>query len=159
MLKQTKNNSDRSIALDFGSEDKFADLGTYHDVISQHDETKSLSFDLTWSLRDELKIQDIERSSKSILFSGNTLKLSSTVGLKDKLLEVKKLSYQFSDVGFSIEAKENKSNEFELRAEVVEKENPTNFRFTRTVGRHWKLPQPTKYSDYNVFRGGLLQPH
>jgi len=143
MLKQTKNNPDRSIALDFGSEDKFADLGTYHDVISQHDETKNLSFDLTWSLKDELKIQDIEGSSKSVLFSGKILKLSSTVGLKDKLLEVKKLSYQFSDVEFSIGAKQSKSNEFELRAEGADER--TSFRFTRTVGRNWKLPQSTKY--------------
>lgn len=91
MLKQTKNNSDRSIALDFGSEDKLADLGTYHDVISQHDESKNLSFNLTWSLCDELKIKDIEGSSKSVLFSDNTIGISFTVGLKDKLLEVKKL--------------------------------------------------------------------
>ncbi|MGR3983347.1 DUF3696 domain-containing protein [Pseudoalteromonas sp. 1181_04] len=141
MLKQTKNNSDRSIALDFGSEDKLADLGTYHDVISQHDEARDLSFQILWKLSEELKIQDIEGSSKSILFSDETLGLSSTIGLKDKLLEVKKLSYQFAGSDFSIIQKENKLNEFELKAES----KGSRFRFLRTLGRNWKLPQATKY--------------
>ncbi len=142
MLKQTKNNSDRSIALDFGSEEKLADLGTYHDVISQHDEGRDLSFTLSWQLSDELKIQNIEESSRSVLFQGNTLGLSSTVGLKDKLLEVKNLSYKFAASSFSISPKENKSNEFELKAEAL---NETGkFRFLRTLGRNWKLPQATK---------------
>lgn len=143
MLKQTKNNSDRSIALDFGSEEKLADLGTYHDVISHHDKDKNLSFKLTWSLSEELKIQDIEGSSKSVLFSDSTLALSSTVGLKDKLLEVQKLSYQFAESDFSIVPKEDKNNEFELKAESKQLEN--KFRFVRTLGRNWKLPQSTKY--------------
>lgn len=143
MLKQTKNNSDRNIALDFGSEGKLADLGTYYDVISQHDETKCLSFKLTWSLDEELKIQDIEGSSKSILFSGNVFRLSSTVGFKDKLLEVKELSYQFAGSNFSIVSKENKNNEFELK--VTGQAYGDQFKFLRTRGRNWKLPQPTKY--------------
>lgn len=146
MLKQTKNNSDRSIALDFGSEDKLAYLGTYYDVISQHDESQNLSFKLTWSLNDELKIQNIEGSSRSILFSGNTLSLSSTVGLKDKLLEVKSLRYQFAESYFSLVPKENKSNEFELKVEGSAYQN--KFRFLRTLGRNWKLPQSAKYYLY-----------
>lgn len=143
MLKQTKNNSDRSISLDFGSEEKLADLGTYYDVISQHDESKDLSFTLSWKLKDELKIQNIEGSSKSILFSGKDLALSSIVGMKDKLLEVKKLSYQFAHRDFSIVPKENKINEYELKAKNIEANH--KFRFVRTLGRNWKLPQATKY--------------
>ncbi|WP_371374862.1 AAA family ATPase [Thalassotalea aquiviva] len=143
MLKQTKNNSDRGIALDFGSEEKLADLGTYHDVVSQHEESRNLSFTLSWQLVDELKIQNIEESSRSVLFNGKDLELSSNVGLKGKLLEVKNLSYKFAGSNFSIIPKENKSNEFELKAEVPDDKN--KFRFIRTLGRNWKLPQATKY--------------
>ncbi|MBL4830760.1 MAG: DUF3696 domain-containing protein [Aliivibrio sp.] len=140
MLKQTKDNSDRSIAIDFGSSEKLADLGTYHDVIYKHDQQLDLSWKLKWGLQKELRIQDVEKSSASILFKGKDLKVSSEVGFEDKLLTVKALSYEFDNTKFAIQQKETTKG-FELKALGS---GDRNFRFTRTQGRMWKLPRPTK---------------
>lgn len=142
MLKQTKNNSDRSIALDFGSQEKLADLGTYHDVIFNHDSNKDISLNLRWSLAKELKIRDVEKSSTSILFKGNELSLSFAVGFKHKLLAIKQLSYEFDDFNFSIEMKNDSSSEMVLKAKGNKERK--KFRFVRTQGRNWKLPKPVK---------------
>jgi predicted ATPase len=142
MLKQTKNNSDRSIALDFGNQDKLTDLGSYQDVVSRHDVTKDIAWKLHWSLAKELKITDIEKSTTSVLFNGSELALSSTVGLTDQLLETKQLRYEFDHSGFLIESKDETSSEMVLK---VEGKAATNqFRFIRTQGRNWKLPKPLK---------------
>lgn len=140
MLKQTKNNSDRSIALDFGSQEKLADLGTYRDVVFNHDISRDISWKLQWNLSKELKINDIEKSSISVLFRGQDISLSSAVGFKDKLLEVKQLSYEFDQTHFSIEKKNETSSEIELKA----KSENNRFSFVRTQGRMWKLPKPVK---------------
>ncbi len=140
MLKQTKNNSDRNIPLDFGDADKLADLGTYSDVISQHNKSLDLSWSLEWLLKDELSITDIEKSPTSVLFKGSTFGLSSKVGLIGEMLEVKELSYKFSESEFSIKPKNEKCSEFELKFE-----GEKGFRFVRTKGRNWTLPKATKY--------------
>ncbi|ENM3765728.1 DUF3696 domain-containing protein [Vibrio cholerae] len=138
MLKQSKDNSDRAIAADFGGHDKLVELGTYHDVVFKHDTTKDISWNLTWNLPKELKIQDVEKSSSSVLFKASSLEVSSSIGLEDKLLAVKTLGYGFSDHQFSIQRKPD-SKDFDLVAKGSSK-----FRFTRTQGRMWKLPKPTK---------------
>lgn len=138
MLKQSKDNSDRAIAADFGAHDKLVELGTYHDVVFKHDSTKDISWALSWNLPKELKIQDVEKSSTSVLFKATSLKVTSSIGLEDKLLGVKALTYGFADHEFSIQRKPD-TKDFDLVASGNSK-----FRFTRTQGRMWKLPKPTK---------------
>jgi predicted ATPase len=142
MLKQTKNNADRSIALDFGSQEKLTDLGTYHDVVHKHDSNKDISWQLQWSLAHELKIKDVEKSATSVLFKGKELSLSSTIGFKGRLLEIKQLSYGFDGIDFSIDKKAGSSSEMELKAQGNTPDK--SYRFIRTQGRNWKLPQPVK---------------
>ena len=50
LLKQTKNATDRGSVLNFGDSSDFVNLGTFKDVIHRHDERKSLSWHLEWSL-------------------------------------------------------------------------------------------------------------
>lgn len=138
MLKQSKDNSDRAIAADFGGHDKLVDLGTFHDVVFKHDTSKDISWTLSWNLSKELRIQDVEKSSTSVLFKAANLEVSSSIGLEDKLLAVKALSYGFANHQFSIQRKPE-TKDFELLANGSSK-----FRFTRTQGRMWKLPKPTK---------------
>lgn len=138
MLKQSKNNSDRAIAADFGGHDKLVELGTYHDVVFKHDTTKDISWTLSWTLPKELKIQDVEKSSASVLFKASKLSISSSIGLESELLGVKALGYSFANHRFSIQRKLD-SNDFELVSK-----GDSKFRFTRTQGRMWKLPKPTK---------------
>ncbi|WP_028110705.1 AAA family ATPase [Ferrimonas futtsuensis] len=138
MLKQSKDNSDRAIAVDLGGIEKLVDLGTFYDVVFQHDKSSNISWDLSWELPKELKVQDVEKSSTSVLFGGKNLSVSSVIGIEDNLIAVKYLSYDFSERSFSIQQKSD-SKDFELKFS-----GDSSFRFTRTQGRMWKLPRPTK---------------
>ena len=50
MLTQTAEADDRKLVLDFGDEDSKANLGSFKDVIYNHNESSSLSFGFEWKL-------------------------------------------------------------------------------------------------------------
>jgi len=140
LLKQTKNTADRNIVLDFGNEDKLINLGSYRDIVHQHDIEKNLSWTLDWECRNKT-ITDPSGSSKSTLFSGDNISTSCNTYLKDKVLTVDSLSYTFDENTFEIRPKKEGGTEFKLLPDAQSK---SNFRFSRTTGRNWSLPKPIK---------------
>jgi predicted ATPase len=77
MLKQTKDSPDRSLALDFGSEDSLADLGSFRDAVHAHQADETISRQLDWKLPQELKIADPSGKRSEALFSGKEIGISS----------------------------------------------------------------------------------
>ncbi|WP_341503258.1 DUF3696 domain-containing protein [Gallaecimonas sp. GXIMD4217] len=140
MLKQTKNNPDRNIVIDFGGVNKIVDLGTYYDVIFRHEEKRCLEWSFTWSFEEKIRVSDPMKSSKSTLFEGNKLSISCSTGFVNSLLEVKELSYNFDGNSFIIEREKEEGRDFNL----VARGDNRGFRFVRTQGRSWKLPGPVK---------------
>lgn len=65
MLKQTVESPDRQRALQLGESRSLVDLGTYEDVVYNHDTTKALSIDLAWNSH--------KQGSFSATFRGNKL--------------------------------------------------------------------------------------
>jgi len=141
LLKQTKNTTDRNIVLDFGDENKLINLGTYRDVIHNHNVETNLSWSLDWNTSNDIKITDPSRSSKSVLFSGNKLTTNCSTFIKDNALTVESLSYQFADNTFEIRPKKEGGTEFNL---LPNHKAESGFRFSRTKGRSWALPKPIK---------------
>jgi hypothetical protein len=138
MLKQTKDSPDRSLALDFGGEEAPADLGSFRDAVHAHKEEEAISWRLDWRMPQELKIADPSGKRSEALFASNTLGISSSVRLRNKIVVGDGLEYDFSGARFLLRREKERPG-FQLEARATE-----DFRFIRTVGRKWDLPGPTK---------------
>lgn len=148
LLKQTTESSDRSQVLDFGSEKSYVELGTFKDIISNHDLEKSMSFQITWREKNPLKISNPEKK-REILFKSNDLTFQTTLRQPAKgRMHVKRLAYSIDDQVFLMEKKptekEKVEYEYDLLTEPLE-EIRREFEFKRSVGRPWALPMPVKF--------------
>ena len=48
LLKQTAETRDSNLTLDFGGENSYVDLGSFLDIVTDHDVTKNVSYSLNW---------------------------------------------------------------------------------------------------------------
>ncbi len=128
MLKQTIEADDRKLVLDFGDEKAKVNLGSFKDVIYNHDISNTLSFDFTWELPRPLSIPNMPDTK--------ILKFSSDVSWIGKNVVVKEMMYQSGNLfDFSMMLKANK--DYEL--------NSPQIKFVRKQGRAWPLPSPVKF--------------
>lgn len=139
LLKQTTESSDRAQVLNLGDDRSLVELGTYKDIVLNHD-VKSIEFSLKWKLKERYKVSDPAKKGEE-LFSGDELLFHTEIEENNVgRLIVKKLSYGFDDMQFMMRKKKDK-NEYTLSAEV---ESNRKFKFIRTPGRVWDLPSPVK---------------
>lgn len=138
LLKQTKDSPDRSLALDFGGTESPVDLGSFHDTVYFHDDDVSIGWNLGWIAGDEIRIADPSGKRSEAIFKGSDLTVSSSVRLRNKIAVADSLTYNFSDHRFTLLRAAGRAG-FQLQVRPEE-----DFRFTRTLGRAWDLPGPTK---------------
>lgn len=136
LLKQTKESTDRSIALDFGSEQTYVNLGSFKDVIHNHNESNSLKWNLIWNQSKDLKIVNPESKRSEFLFHGKELSISSEVKIKGQKIFSDFLEYNFSNERFTLSKGREGRNSFKLDAK--------KYKFKRTHGRVWDIPAPIK---------------
>ena len=109
MLKETKNNPDRNIVLDFGDSNKPINLGGFGDVIHRNDKSQKLEWRLSWdglgwaySLLDPVTGQDETQVEYK------ELSIQSTVGMltseKSKSLKTHSIRYTHKDTRSGSEA-------------------------------------------------------
>jgi len=146
LLKQTIESTDRAQTLEFGNDKTYMELGTFEDIISDHDLSKVLSFNIGWELENLLEIKNPEKKNQT-LFKGNYMALKSQISQEAKSnLFVKELKYYFDGFNFSMTQKPNDENKYQLKTQAVEKEkDKRKFKFIRNIGRKWALPEPTKF--------------
>ena len=137
LLKQTKDSPDRNLPLDFGNEESLVDLGSFPSSVFDHDEKLKIGWNLEWSLSEELNIRDPAERRRT-LFSGNSISVTSEVGLRGNAPVGDLLVYSFGGSKFELRRDPARS-EYHLQAI-----GPTQFRFIRTPGRRWTLSAPTK---------------
>src|ERR1017187_10533029 len=58
MLKQTSESSDRGRVLHFGDDYSLVEVGTFQDLIFEHDVRKKLEFALSWALPKQLEFSN-----------------------------------------------------------------------------------------------------
>ena len=138
LLKQTRNATDRGIVLDFGGSTAMVNLGTFEDVVHQHDKAKAVRWLLDWTLPEALTIEDPLQPSTEPLLEGRGLQLRHAVGLYQRRPWPLELTYRFADADFRIQPKARRRREFNLTTDHSE------FRFVRNQGRAWPLPRPVK---------------
>jgi predicted ATPase len=145
LLKQTLESSDRSLPLLLGDESDYVELGSYREVVNQHDTKRSLGFSFEWALKKPLALKDsTTHSTASPLFSGNKADFTCEIELADKKkMRVKEMLYGFDNQRFGLTHKEG--NTYQLDSTNIE--GPP-FRFKRKLGRKWDIPQPIKFHGF-----------
>jgi predicted ATPase len=79
LLKQTKAATDQGLVLDFGGPDQHVNLGTYRDVVHNHDDALSVYSLLKWQLPKQLRISNPEGKRTEVLFSGDDMEIESII--------------------------------------------------------------------------------
>ena len=137
LLKQTRNATDRSIVLDFGGPGSLVNLGTFEDVVHQHDMNEAIGWLLHWTLPETLNVDEASGPSLPRL-RGDNLETRCEIGWRNKRLRPRELAYRFNDMDFRLQPKARPMGEFRLIAD------PPDFEFVRNQGRAWPLLHPTK---------------
>jgi predicted ATPase len=139
MLKQTIESSDRAQVLEFGDEKNLTNLGSFRDVVYEHEKPGMIDFSLNWNLSKPRVAKDPE-SKTDILFTADQLAFQCAVGENGAdRLAVSKLEYDAGGNRFVLRRKGQTGAKYELANEG------DGIRFTRTQGRAWDLPAPVKF--------------
>ncbi len=141
MLKQTKDATDRAIALELNGD--LVRLGTANDVIHKHDASSVISWSANFKLDSELSVSDPSQKKSSVIARGRSLGIKGEIGIHGGSPTATSLSYRLGELAFSLVTRRG-DNQFALEAKTVEEHAQTDFSFLRTKGRPWQLPGPVK---------------
>src|SRR5713101_8048772 len=81
MLKQTAESPDRKMVFNIGNAKTAVDLGSFHEMVFEHDETRKVGVDIQWALPKKLKLTD---SYAQKAYAGETVRFEAEVGLEAK---------------------------------------------------------------------------
>ena len=142
LLKQTKETTDRSLALDFGGPQRtsYINLGSFRDTVFNHNIESTISWEIVWTPAGDLEILDLSVSPAKRLFSANQITIGAEVSLKRNEPSTDKLFYQLDEQVFSLTRKEGRPSAFSLDSSGRD----SSFRFIRMPGRVWDVPGPVK---------------
>jgi predicted ATPase len=139
MLRQSSESRDRKQVLHPGDENTDVDLGTFRDLIYNHNDKLTLAFQLAWSLPDRLKIHNPLTSSN---YSGHQLAFGARIRSVEggDGLELESLSYSLGDPakhGLQVDMLKKSAGKYQVTA------SPDIL--VRTRGRAWPLPEPLRF--------------
>ncbi len=113
MLKQTKEATDRSLALDFGGPNSYTYLGSFRDAVFKHEEERAIGWAIRWRLPQSLKIKDPARPL-SVLFEGSEIEFSSEVAMRHAQPVTSMIEYKFANDSFSLRRRTDQMTKFQL---------------------------------------------
>jgi predicted ATPase len=142
LLKQTAEASDRSLPLDLGDEKSLVELGTFKDVLHDHDLSKSLEWGLQWTLPKPLVVADPDHE-EATLFQGSEIRQAGEVAWRNSSgpgrMFTRRIDYTFADRTFEMKQKSARPEQYDLTS------RGPDFEFKRSrPGRAWPLPAPVK---------------
>lgn len=138
LLKQTKETTDRALALDLGG--PYVTLGTYHDLVFRHEDKREIEWLLHWKPDKKIRIQDISGEPAVDLVQSDLLSVGGRIVGSEGPSRARELTYSIDNHRFSLKpAKRDGNGGFQLAYE-----GQKNFEFTRDRGRPPALPAPVK---------------
>ncbi|TNC15770.1 DUF3696 domain-containing protein [Methylobacterium terricola] len=139
LLKQTKDATDRAVALDLNGD--YVKLGTIRDVIHNHEDFSEIKWRIKFELPNELSLQN---PSGGIISRNRFLSLRARVAVQSMATRSRDLSYRLGRARFSLVGRSTDERSFDLRAVSTDDNQDLDFSFVRTKGRPWQLPPPIK---------------
>lgn len=145
MLKQTSESVDRFQPLEFGSDRSLTELGSFTDVLYQHDLERELSFSVTWRPLKPLIVADPSTINET-LFTADEIRLSTTIvaSRNRKTPVVEELEYSAGPMSVRMHRSATASSRRDFEYELSATLNGRDY-LRRTTGRSWPLPSPVKY--------------
>lgn len=138
MLKQTKDSTNTQAVIEFGDTSTSVELGSYRDAIYQHDITKILEWDLVWQASRPIMLADASKKKNAQIATSDEIGISASLSARGRQVITNNLSYTLNDMNFSLQRREGKSG-YQLISSDEDR-----FKFVRSMGRPWDLPEPTK---------------
>ena len=138
MIKQTVNSSDRGQVLSLGGEADYVRLGSFKDMIFQHNISNRLGWSLDWKLSNEMKILDPATKNRLLFKSDQVTQSAEISGSDTGEMRVERMAYKFSGYEFFMSRMKPDEERYKLG------NSPSDFRFIRARGRAWDLPSPIK---------------
>ncbi len=138
MMKQTAESLDPRQVLNLGSQDSYADLGTYRDIVRDHDVQRHVRLHFTWTVADPVVLRQVGSSP----LSADTFGFTTEVGQERRRLQqlgeivVYEMKYDIGRRGRSVGLKRDEHGNFELETRGIT--------ITRRRGRPTSLPGPVK---------------
>ena len=151
LLKQTAESSDRSQVLHTGDERTLVDLGTFQELLFQHDLKNPLKWRIAWELSDNLEVLNptTTRRRKELLFEDTKIAFEASLRWQVNDSQIKKgrpavenMMYDFSGHHFGMKLASKSKSGYDLHHDG---NDGTAFKFVRQPGRPWKLPPPSKF--------------
>ncbi len=141
MLRQTAESPDRHRVLHPGDRNTPVELGTFRDLVFEHDLTNEIEFSLAWNLPKEMEVRD-PISYHSV--TGHTIHFSARIASDPKgtRQHVRRFQYLLKDTDTSVSVEMKPpdlgvTTKYDLSAE--------NYNLVRNQGRPWKLPAPIRF--------------
>lgn len=138
MLKQTAESPDRKMVFNIGSAKTAVDLGSFHEMVFEHDESRKIGLDLEWTLPERLELTD---SYAEKVYAGERARFTAEVGFAAKGLGVDEMQYVFGDLdadGFAVGMK--RADTPRASYQLTQR----NYDFVRNQGRKWPITEPVK---------------
>ena len=157
LLKQTAQSPDRRLVLHYGDSGTPIQLGTYRDLVHQHEVNRPLGFSLEWDLPDEQIVRDA-RSERE--YRGNRMSFGATLGAngagKDRVM-VQRFEYGLHAEGTppatvltaGMRREEGTREEYVL-------ESP-QYTFVKNQGRPGQIPAPRHFYGFPEEVQGFYQ--
>lgn len=142
LLQQTAQSPDRHRVLHPGDSQTPVDLGTFHDMVFDHDENREIGFELRWELPESLEVEDPRTRST---YRGSALEFQAglqAIGGDETRVVVDRLSYRLGDPadrGLSVGLKRDRASRgiYEL--------DSSGLKLLQTPGRAGRLPAPIRF--------------
>lgn len=141
MLRQTVRSPDRRSVLDLGDSEAPVQLGTFKDIVFQHNLSSELHFETEWRLGGPINVRDPlsrRRWSGDVLsFSAGVRQAKASRTLQSEGFEYGLRGEDEQGLGVSLSRHGARSDRWVL--------HPSNYDLVRTRGRAWELPKPVRF--------------
>jgi predicted ATPase len=141
MLRQTVRSPDRKSVLDLGDPDSPVQLGTFRDLVFEHDLARELKFEVEWELPAAMNVRDPysrdQYAGNRIVFEGSVRQAPAGRTLQSQGFSYRLLDDDQLSIGVTFERDQNRTDRWRIEDE--------NYRLVRTKGRAWELPKPVKF--------------
>jgi len=140
MLRQTAESPDRHRVLHPGDENTPVELGTFRDLVFDHQLSNEIEFSLGWKLPKPMLVDDPLANEQ---ISGNTIYFEAKVAsdLKGAQQQVRRLKYSLkngnSSLAVEMSPDPNRASKYDLHTD--------GYSLVRKQGRAWPLPAPVRF--------------
>ncbi len=148
MLRQTAESPDRRRVLHPGDRSTPVELGTFRDLVFNHDLSQEIDFTLEWTLPEPLNIRD-PISGKSLPAGQVAFSAQIASDPKGASQHIRRLAYELPNLSVRMTASENGPKKYDLSA--------AHYDLVRNPGRAWKLPAPVRFYGFPEEVGAYYQ--